>query len=294
MNQTSPFRLAHISDLHFFTPELNFGLFTSNKCRSLFAQLYLLFSFSSRRQFKGNVESLLLFLQNQKESIDCLVISGDLTTKGSKKECQLAMEWLEQLNHIPKLILPGNHDVFQKRKGRNSFIRLLELNAFDFSVENFLDKGLTLVNFRNGWCGICLDLTNPKIGHAQGIFSETLERNLEIILQEVNQPCVVMGHFPLANIRSQWRVLLRNESLRNCLLRSPYVKLYLHGHTHELHHRIWKNSERELISFDSGSSLLGYNPTWCMHELFQDILTSCWYQLENESPIKLGSFTKRL
>ncbi|WP_108623937.1 metallophosphoesterase family protein [Candidatus Similichlamydia epinepheli] len=294
MNQPNPMRLAHLSDLHFFTQEWNCELFTSHKCRSLFSQLHSIASFSSRRQRKGHSEALLVFLQKRAHLLDCLLISGDLTTKGSAKECQLALEWLKKLDSIPQLILPGNHDIFQKRDGRNPFTRLLERNAFSFSVDDFLEKGLTLVRFPNGWTGICLDLTNTKIGHAQGIFSEQLEKNLEIALQEVNEPCVVIGHFPTTNLRNHWRLLLRNEHLNNCLLNSPHVKIYLHGHTHELHHRIWTNGKRELISFDSGSSLLGRNPTWCIYKLLPELMKADCYQLEKGAPLKLGSFTKRL
>ena len=42
---------------------------------------------------------------------DVLVHCGDLTKRGSRKELEPVAEWLKNLPHKKKIVIPGNHDV---------------------------------------------------------------------------------------------------------------------------------------------------------------------------------------
>ncbi|WP_181860286.1 metallophosphoesterase family protein [Candidatus Similichlamydia laticola] len=295
MNDKSmPLCFAHLSDLHFFSTEWNLALFSSPRARSFLAQLHALLPFSSRKQFPGHAKILSEFLKNHSPPLDFILISGDLTTKGSAKECALARSWLKTTDPIPKIIIPGNHDVFQKGEKQFPFETLLLLNGFGFDPKEFSEKSCTLLTLPQGWRFLLLDLTHPKIGHAQGLFSKELEKQVDKILAASSGPCIVSGHFPLYGGRTKIRSLLRHQELLQCLLQHPQVKLYLHGHTHTLHHRVWTKDQHELLSLDSGSSLIGEQPTWGIYTLTREQIISKWFEIEQATPWELGSFTKGL
>ncbi|MCA9126056.1 MAG: metallophosphoesterase [Planctomycetales bacterium] len=75
-----PVRLLHISDLHFGAP------------------------------FVPEVAEALLVAAKQL-SFDAIVVSGDLTQRARRNQFIAAQEYLERFPEVPRLVIPGNHDV---------------------------------------------------------------------------------------------------------------------------------------------------------------------------------------
>lgn len=93
---------------------------------------------------------------------DALVVSGDLTMRARKGQFSAARKFLEQI-HVPRLILPGNHDV----PLYNIFLRMLdpfrnyERYAADLSTNPIVLDGVALFGINS---------VNPK-RHQQGRFT---------------------------------------------------------------------------------------------------------------------------
>lgn len=142
MNEADPTTILHISDLHFGS------------------------DFDTRRE--GGVDSLLSSLLrdlkevNDERSPDCIVVSGDLTTKGESKGHRAALKFLVDLTSRLKLrrkdvvIVPGNHEINWKKLERYDHhgwpIEKLRAAAFS-SYENVVNKfyGHGRIDAANCW-----------------------------------------------------------------------------------------------------------------------------------------------
>lgn len=79
-SEASPLRILHISDLHFGPP------FITEVAEALLAATLSL-------------------------PIDVVVVSGDLTQRARREQFISAREFIERLPDVPRLVIPGNHDV---------------------------------------------------------------------------------------------------------------------------------------------------------------------------------------
>lgn len=130
--------LLHISDLHFgkpFLPEISEVL-------------------------AHKIETL---------SPDLLVVSGDLTQRAKLKEFRAARAYLDRLPPIPKIIVPGNHDV--------PLYRIFERLFFPYKLySEYISKCRNIVFRRDNAVVVGLDSTNPPFAITNGrIRREQLE-----------------------------------------------------------------------------------------------------------------------
>ncbi|MCP4512721.1 MAG: 3',5'-cyclic-nucleotide phosphodiesterase, partial [Fuerstiella sp.] len=81
MHRTRPLaRILHLSDLHFGPP------------------------------FVAEVGQAVLRIAHRL-NIDAIVVSGDFTQRAKEEQFQAAREFLDRLPDVPRLYVPGNHDV---------------------------------------------------------------------------------------------------------------------------------------------------------------------------------------
>lgn len=52
------------------------------------------------------------WLKNEDNSIDCIIHSGDVSTRGYKTEVKSFLDWFSNLNFKYKIFIAGNHDFF--------------------------------------------------------------------------------------------------------------------------------------------------------------------------------------
>jgi 3',5'-cyclic AMP phosphodiesterase CpdA len=79
-SENPPLRILHVSDLHFGPP------------------------------FISEVAEALL-VATKSLPIEAVVVSGDLTQRARREQFVSAREFIERLPNVPRLVIPGNHDV---------------------------------------------------------------------------------------------------------------------------------------------------------------------------------------
>lgn len=100
------FNIIHISDLHLGRQDIKNSLV---RARNHFLpelsphQPYLLDALQDR----------IYLLKNEMESVDLIIISGDIATTGHAGDLQVAFSIISTLNAFNLLVLPGNHDRFR-------------------------------------------------------------------------------------------------------------------------------------------------------------------------------------
>ena len=67
---------------------------------------------------------------------DVLVHCGDLTKRGSRKELEPVAEWLKNLPHKKKIVIPGNHDVSLDIKNYDELQKKFHPDKPENPVEN--------------------------------------------------------------------------------------------------------------------------------------------------------------
>jgi 3',5'-cyclic AMP phosphodiesterase CpdA len=252
-------RIAHISDLHF-----------SNICLSptqFFSKRWIgNFNLLLRRKAEFDKASLNalpdLFAKHR---IDLVLITGDLSTTGQKKEFAQATEFIQSLkSQVRKVIaIPGNHDHYTMRGWKSKLF-------FDYFPDPQLKKeGVSVIPLTNSWVLVALDsAVATSLNSSQGLFSEELESNLTSALSSISpdRHVLLMNHFPLFAHQPPTKTMQRSSQLRELLKKFPNVKLYLHGHTHS--HCIANLRANGLpIIVDSGSTAHRLRGTWNLLEL---------------------------
>ena len=101
--QTKPFRFAFLSDTHIGSP-----------------------NGAAEEDLRRTVADI-----NAQDSIDFVVITGDITELGTNAELRLAKQILDSLD-IPYYIIPGNHDTGWSESGGLSFTRVFGYDKFFF------------------------------------------------------------------------------------------------------------------------------------------------------------------
>lgn len=281
------FRIAHISDLHFNKASYGLNQFFSKRW---IGNLNLLLF----RKQEFHTEKLLILPELFKDlEVDCVLITGDLTTTSLKEEFQLALNFVRTIQDkkISVELLPGNHDHYTKKAYRNQlFYRFFPSIATSKVSAKLLSKDLWLITLD---CALATSLFS-----SQGHFSPSVEKELLEALATIpsNQQILIANHFPLFQQEGIRKALLRSEALRAHLHSKPHIRLYLHGHTHR--HCIADLRPSGLpIILDSGSTsqrtggswnLIDLNKTGCDIHSFkwkEELLQSLW------KPTKKSSFT---
>ncbi|MBI2809855.1 MAG: metallophosphoesterase [Candidatus Melainabacteria bacterium] len=262
---TTLFRLAHISDLHFSKLSWNPSQFFSKRW---IGNLNLICK--RQRSFAPDYLTTLFPIFHERK-IDAVLITGDLTCTSYEPEFQMAQQFIEGLKqeHFKVFTLPGNHDQYTK----SAFKKQLFYQFFPatyapptdpLSSLSLKEDGITAAYFGHGWWLLALDTAiATSLISSNGYFSPELEQKLEKALKEMpnGHQAILINHFPVFSNESSRKALLRKEALKKLLERFPKIKLFLHGHTHR--HTIADLRSSHLpIMLDSGSAAQKGGGTW--------------------------------
>ncbi len=230
-HSTTLFRVAHISDLHFYQLSCNPIQFFSKRWIGNFNSLL-----TRRKDFASHpLFSLIPLFRELK--IDHLIISGDLTTTSLPKEFLEAKKFIEGCANagISVYTLPGNHDHYTHGDFKKKVFYDFLPSSFDAEEKSSLKHdGVAFKSLGNKWWLIGLDttLSTPWFS-SYGAFSPRIEKKLEEILNKIPEDnhVIMTNHFPFFNNEKR-KILDRAEVLKKMLQKTPQVKLFLHGHNH--------------------------------------------------------------
>ncbi len=254
-------KIAHISDLHFF--HFSWQPWTFITKRALASLNYLLF----RRKVFNHKQLFSLVDLFRSEKVDLVVVSGDLTTTGHKKELKQAARLLRMFEEegIPHLLIPGNHDFYLKKdEKKKRFYRFFGKSKSPLATQKIESGKLS-----SDWWYVALDTAYASpLFSSQGLFHPSMDEELEKVLneipKEVNVLCV--NHFPIFAPDGPRRALKRRENLCEILKNHPEVKLYIHGHTHKHSIADLRSSSLPII-LDAGCASYAEQGTFNMIEL---------------------------
>ncbi len=277
-------RIAHLSDLHF--SHLTFSPLQLFSKRWLGNLNHLLFR---RGEFCSKVlKPFVALLQELK--VDLVLISGDLTTTAHKSEFKRALEFVHSLQEvgIKIFLVPGNHDHYTQKAYKKKLF-------YQFFPNLLLQhEGVSVHKLMPGWVLVALDTAlATSLTSSQGYFSPEIEKRLEKALEQNSQDSVLMvNHFPFFKPDGEHRKLVRQEALQKLLMKSPHVKLYLHGHTHRHALADLRTSNLPLI-LDSGSITHTKHGSWNLLDLEETSCTVSAYAWKDSGweVFKKGSFS---
>lgn len=222
------FRLAHISDLHFSK--------TSKDIKQFFSKRWvgnLNLILRRRKNFDYQLlDSLIPLLQ--KQQVQTVLISGDLTCTSLEFEFEKASEFVQKIQQvgIEVVLLPGNHDHYTKEAYQKKLFYQFFPSQYA-SFENLKDHQVTAKHLFQKWWLVLLDTTlaTPLLC-SHGKFSETAEDNLKKLLKSLPEDAeiILANHFPL--IGKHPASLHRFQALQKILQEHPNIRFYLHGHEH--------------------------------------------------------------
>ena len=252
MNE-KPFRLAHLSDLHFSEMGLDIRHFFSK--RWIGNLNYLL---RRKKDFDHEIlESIPSLLK--KQGVQLVLLSGDLSCTSSKAEFSKAAAFIEKLKlaGLEVVILPGNHDHYTKKAYRQKLFYEFFPSKYGTQKWDLKEHGVALKQLSDKWWLILLDTTlaTPLLC-SHGRFSESAEHHLKEVLSSLppNSQAILANHFPIT-CKKLRPALQRRKALFAILKAYPQVRFYLHGHNHK--HTILDLREEGLpITVDSGSATL--------------------------------------
>lgn len=149
---------------------------------------------------------------NAMDDVAFVLLSGDITERGSNAELELAKAILDSLNK-PYYIVPGNHDTKWSESGCSTFPRLFGNDRFVFDYEGF-----RFIGFHQG----------PIMKMGDGHFAPEDVRWIDSVLaamQNPDQPVFIVTHYPLDPGIDNWYVVLDKLKQRN-----TQAVLVGHGH----------------------------------------------------------------
>ena len=152
---------------------------------------------------------------NRQDSIDFVLLTGDITEFGSDEELLLARRIIEQLNK-PWYALPGNHDSKWSESGNNSFVSIFGAEEFAFEKGGYLFAGTA---------------SGPNMRMAPGLVPREQIVFLDSLLShrsQPQQPVVFVNHYPLDESLSNWYEIIDR-------LKAANIKATLLGHGHRNH-----------------------------------------------------------
>ena len=152
---------------------------------------------------------------NGQDSIDFVLLTGDITEFGSDEELLLARRLIDRLNK-PWYALPGNHDSKWSESGNNSFVSILGAEAFAFEKGGFLFAGTA---------------SGPNMRMAPGLVPREQIVFLDSLLshrKHLHQPVIFVNHYPLDESLSNWYEIIDR-------LKTTQIKATLLGHGHRNH-----------------------------------------------------------
>lgn len=201
-------------------------------------------SWRRRRRFEHRREVLdALSADLAGQSLDQLLVSGDLTHIGLPSEFRQARRWLEQLGDARAVaLIPGNHDACVSTAWEDSFALWREYMASDDGGRHSTASPGNLEDFfpsyrqRGGvaYIGLSSACPTPPLMASGEVGPGQLEQ-LPAVLDRAHEAgmfrVVYIHHSPLAG-EEKWRKRLRNAPAVSAILAEHGAELVLHGHGH--------------------------------------------------------------
>ena len=227
-------KIAHISDIHFYSTTLNPLQFFSKRWVGNFNLLL-----NRSKEFDKCVPFELIPLF-KKKGITHVLISGDLTTTSKSDEFRIAQDFVLNLKKIGIKVfaVPGNHDHYTKKADKNRIFYHYFPDVYSSEGSSFslLKHGVTSFSLNPLWELVLLDTTvSSPLFSAEGYFSSDLEKNLNASLSQISpsKNIIVLNHYPFFDDKKPTRNLLRRKRLKAVIQSFPNILMYLHGHTHQ-------------------------------------------------------------
>lgn len=151
---------------------------------------------------------------NEDNSIQFLVISGDITEFGADKEILLAKQILDSLNK-PWYIIPGNHDGNWSESGANTFKKVFGNETFYFKAGKYV--------FLATNCGPNMRMGPGQIPRENIVW---LDSALKTIPNTT--PIIFVNHYPQDSSLNNWFEAIDRLKQKN-------IQLILCGHGHANH-----------------------------------------------------------
>jgi len=152
---------------------------------------------------------------NRQDSIDFVLLTGDITEFGSDEELLQARKIIDQLNK-PWYIVPGNHDSKWSESGNNSFVTIFGSEKFSFEKGGYHFIGTS---------------SGPNMRMAPGLVPREQLVYLDSVLvhrKKTDEPVIFINHYPLDESLSNWYKIID-------LLKTVNIKATLLGHGHQNH-----------------------------------------------------------
>lgn len=127
---------------------------------------------------------------NEQHDLDFILLTGDITEMGTKKEIKLAKTILKSLKK-PWYAIPGNHDTGWSESGGVDFIKAFGADKFTFD-----HKGYRFIGCASG----------PYVRMSDGHIPRDAVVWLDSILKKTSaaMPIVFINHYPLDNSLDNW------------------------------------------------------------------------------------------
>ena len=181
--QKKPFRFAFLSDTHIGSPDGK-----------------------AEEDLRRTVNDI-----NNRNDIDFVVITGDITELGTNEELPRAKKLLDSLR-VKYYIIPGNHDVGWSETGGMGFISTFGNDRFAFD-----HQGIRFIGCSSG----------PYVRMSDGHIPRDAMTWMKNILDstDLNMPVIFLNHYPMDNQMDNWYEVTDMFKTRNTIL-------FLCGHGH--------------------------------------------------------------
>lgn len=274
-------RIAHLSDLHFASWDWNISQLFSKRWLG-----NLNYLFGRRSGFDHTrLNTLPLLLKSL--GVECVVITGDLSTTSAPAEFRAAKNFIKQLEDqlgdrgMEVLCIPGNHDHYTQEAYKKRHFYDHFLSRWDMG--ELKKEGVTTKKLSPHWTLVGLDTALATSWfHSTGFFSPQTEKALdEVLSRHSDEQILLMNHFPFSQHESPRKQLVRGEALQQLLEKHPQVKIYCHGHTHRRCLAPLMASGLPLV-LDSGSTSLKKNGGFYLIDLLENAAKVEHYQWNKE------------
>lgn len=148
---------------------------------------------------------------NANDSLQFIILSGDITEFGSDDEIKLAKQILDSLNK-PWYIIPGNHDGNWSESGGNTFKKVFGNETFYFHAGNYV--------FLGTHCGPNMRMGPGQIPRENIVWLDSVLKTLPD-----STPLVFVNHYPIDSSLNNWYEALDKLKQKN-------IQLILCGHGH--------------------------------------------------------------
>lgn len=215
-----PVTLAHLSDPHLPPPPVRWQDALNKRALSLL-------SWKKHRRHVHLAATCAAIVDDiDRNNVDAILVSGDLTNFGTPDEFSLAARWLETLP-APALVIPGNHDCMIRQPSENGLDQWEKWSAPHYPYAR-VHGGVAVIGVNSG-------VPTPPFMAYGRVGRKQLAR-LETLLTRLGQAglCrVIMIHHPPRRGLVTWRKALHDYRAFAEVLQRTGAEIVLHGHSHD-------------------------------------------------------------